>query len=186
MLSISRRAVTSPVIAKTLPVPVVAQAFAMMGLVTALRLIESIYVTSIAGLQRQVLENVVSGIMATVRGLGAVGVLALISPTLEAFFLWHAVVSVMTVGVLAAALYRALPSPPCAARFSWPALIGIWHFAAGMIAINFLALLLTQLDKIMLSRLLPLETFGYYVLAGMVVGVLSMLASPITTAFFPR
>ena len=177
---------TEWVIAKTLPVSVVAQAFAVMGLVTALRLIESIYVTSIAGLQRQVLENVVSGIMATVRGVGAVGVLALISPSLEAFFLWQAVVSMMAAGVFAVALYRALPSPACPARFSWPALIGIWRFAAGMIAINFLALLLTQLDKMMLSRLLPLESFGYYVLAGMVVGALSMLASPITTAFFPR
>jgi len=36
---------------------------------------------------------------------------------------------------------------------------GIWHFAAGMIVINLLALLFTQLDKILLARMLTLDAF---------------------------
>ena len=174
------------VIAKSLPLPVVAQAFAVMGFVTALRLIENIYVTSIASLQQQVLENAVTGIMATARGLGAVGILAWVSATLEAFFLWQALVSVMTTAILAALVYRALPGIPHPARFSWLSLRGIWRFTAGMMAINLLALLSTQLDKILLSRMLDLEAFGYYVFAATVVGALPMLAAPITNAYFPR
>jgi len=71
---------------KSLPVEVVAQAFAVMGLVTALRFIENIYVSSMVGLQRQVLQNAVTSITATVRGLGAVAVLAWVSPTIGASF----------------------------------------------------------------------------------------------------
>ena len=39
-------------------------------------------------------------------------------------------------------------------------------------AITFLSLLLMQVDKILLSRLLTLESFGYYALAGVVANAL--------------
>lgn len=172
--------------AKNLPVEVVAQAFAVMGVVTALRFIESIYVSSIVGLQRQVLENIVTSIMATARGLGAVGVLAWVSPTIEAFFIWQGLISLITVALFAGVVYRALPPSPRAARFSGSAMIGIWRFAAGMMAITFLALLLTQVDKILLSRLLTLEAFAYYAMASVVANALYMLLGPISTAFYPR
>ncbi len=58
---------------KDLPTNVVAQSITVMGIVVALRLVESIYVSSIVGLQRQVLESIVSSSMVTARGLGAVG-----------------------------------------------------------------------------------------------------------------
>ena len=174
------------VTAKNLPVEVVAQAFAVMGVVTALRFIENIYVSSIVGLQRQVLQNIVTSITATARGLGAIGVLAWVSPTIEAFFFWQGLISLMTLALFAGVVYRALPPAPLHARFSGSALIGIWRFSAGMMAITFLALLLTQIDKILLSRLLTLESFGYYVLAGVVANGLYMLTGPITTAFYPR
>jgi len=53
-------------------------------------------------------------------------------------------------------------------------------------SVTFLAILLTQLDKVLLSRLLSLESFGYYTLAATVAGVLYMVIGPITSAFYPR
>lgn len=172
--------------AKHLPTVAVAHAFAVMGLVTALRFIQDIYMSSTIGLQRQVHQNVVAGITATVRGIGAVALLAWVSPTVEAFFLWQALLSIITVALFAGIVYRALPKAPQPARFSGQALMNIWHFAAGVIVITFLSLLLTQVDRILLSRLLSLEAFGYYALAGVVAGVLSMLTGPVCTALYPR
>ena len=163
----------------------VARAFAIMGAVAALRFIENIYVSSIEGLQRQVLQNVVSSIMAGMRGIGAVGVLW-VSPTIEAFFVWQGLISVITVAALAAAVYSTLPKCSESARFSPPALLGVWRFSAGMVGITFLALLLTQVDRILLLRLLSLKAFGYYALAGVVANALYMMTGPITTAFYPR
>src|ERR1035438_1039748 len=121
------------VTAKHLPVEVVAHAFAVMGLVTALRFIQDIYVSCSVGLQRQVQQNMVTGITSTVRGLGAVALLAWVSPTVGAFFLWQALLSVITVAMFVGIVYRALPSAPRPARFSGPALMNIWRFAAGMV-----------------------------------------------------
>jgi O-antigen/teichoic acid export membrane protein len=172
--------------AGNLPTPSVAQAVAIMGAVAALRFIETIYDSTLVGLQRQVLENVVSSVMATIRGVGAVLVLVLLSPTIEAFFIWQGVMSAVSVAVLAVAVYRTLPPAPRRARFSVPELLLSWRFAAGMMVITVLALLLTQVDKILLSRLLTLEAFGYYALAATVANALYMLSGPVSTAAYPR
>jgi O-antigen/teichoic acid export membrane protein len=174
------------VTANQLPVHVIAQSFAVMGVVTALRFIEDIYMSCIAGLQRQVTQNLVTASMETARGLGAVSILAWISPTLKAFFLWQGLISLATVGLFAWIIHNELPRAPMPARFSASALIGIWRFAAGMMAITVLALLLTQTDKLLLSRLLSLEFFGYYALAGVIAGGLYTLTGPITGAVYPR
>ena len=172
--------------AEKLPVAAVAQAFTIMGVVAALRLIENIYRSSIVGLQRQVLLNVVTSIMATLRGLGALGILVWVSPTIKAFFLWQGVISITTVVFFAIIIYRIVPVATNSGRFSMKALRGIWHFASGMIGITFLSLLLTQVDKILLSKLLNLEEFGYYALAAVVAGGLTLMVSPIAQAFYPR
>lgn len=161
-------------------------AISLMGLLAALRFLETIYVGSVVGLQRQVLENGLSSSLSTLRALGAVAVLAWISPTIQAFFLWQGIVSVLTVSIYAWVVYRLLPRPPRAARFSREALLGIWRFAAGMIVISLMSLLLTQVDKMVLSRILPLKVFGYYALAGAVASALYTFNTPITTAFYPR
>ena len=54
----------------------------------------------------------------------------------------------------------------------------------GMIGITFLALLLTQVDKLLLSKLLTLSEYGYYTLAATVAAALYMLISPITQAWY--
>ncbi len=172
--------------AEKLPVGVVAQAFTIMGVVAALRFIENIYRSSIVGLQRQMLLNIVLSVMATLRGLGAVGILIWVSPTIEVFFAWQAIISIVTVSVFATVLYRMLPVAEHAVRFSLTALKEIRHFAVGMMTITFLAFLLTQVDKILLSRLLTLEAFGYYALAWTVASGIYMLPGPVTVAFYPR
>jgi O-antigen/teichoic acid export membrane protein len=172
--------------AEKLPTDTVAKAFTIMGAVTALRFLEGIYRSAIVGLQRQVLYNGVNSALATLRGLGAVVILIWVSPTIEAFFIWQGVISLLTLGVLSSVTYRTLPKAERDGQFSMPALRGIGRFAGGMMGITFLALLLTQVDKILLSKLLTLSDYGYYTLAAVVAGGLSMLVGPICQALFPR
>ncbi len=172
--------------AEMLPVDTVAQAFAIMGAVTALRFVESIYRSCVIGLQRQVMYNVVNSTLATLRGLGAVGILMWVSPTIEAFFIWQGIISLLSLGVLANVTYRALPKAQRGGQFSIPALRGIGRFAGGMMGITLLSLLLMQTDKILLSKLLSLSEFGYYSLAAVVAGALYMVVGPIGQAWFPR
>ena len=172
--------------AEKLPHPVVAQALWLMGVVAALGFAENVYISSLVGLQRQVAQNVASTAMSTARGLGAVFVLVWVAPTPKAFFLWQAAIALTSLCLSAVVVYRSLPAAPRPARFSRTALISIWRFAGGMLGITLLSILLTQVDKLLLSRLLSLEHFGYYALAGVVTSALFMLVGPIDSAFYPR
>ena len=172
--------------AENLPIDTVAQAFSIMGAVTALRFVEGIYRSCIIGLQRQVLFNTINSALATLRGFGAVGILMWVSPTIEAFFIWQGLISLLTLGVLASVTYNALPKAERGGEFSMPALRGIGRFAGGMMGITFLSLLLMQTDKLLLSKLLSLKEFGYYTLASIAAGALNMIVGPIGQAWLPR
>lgn len=170
---------------EALPTIVVAQAFTIMGLVIALRFVEGVYRSAILGLQRQVLFNAVNSAMATLRGLGAVGILAWVSPTIEAFFIWQGVVSIATLAILGATTYVTLPRGDCSGRFSVDALRGVWRFAGGILLMSILNMM-AQVDKIILSRILTLKDYGTYMLAVNTAFTLFILIAPISQAYYPR
>lgn len=172
--------------AEKLPVEQVAQAISIMGLVVALRFIEGLYRGAIIGLQKQILLSTASAALATLRSGGAVLVLIWVAPNIEAFFLWQGLVSGISIIVFMIITYYNLPPILHFAKFSWVQLKSIWKFASGMMTVTFLSLLLMQVDKIILSRLLSLEMFGYYTLAGTVAAVIFQLSGPIDQAFYPR
>ncbi len=172
--------------AETLSTEVVSKAFVILGLVTALRFVENIYRSTLVGLQRQVLLNVVNGLMATLRSIGAIGILVWVAPTIGAFFLWQALVSITTLAILGIATYRCFPKGERSGRFSVDALKSVLRFAGGMMGVTLLALLLTQVDKVLLSKLLTLSEYGLYTLAATVAGGLYMLVGPITQAYYPK
>jgi O-antigen/teichoic acid export membrane protein len=124
--------------------------------------------------------------MATFRGLGAVLILWLVSPTVEAFFSWQIVVSVIHIGLIVFFLWRRLPYAAEVPRFRRELLLNIWRFAAGMTGITVLSTILMQLDKVILSRMLSLELFGYYTLASVVAMTLYRFVGPVFSATYPR
>ena len=161
-------------------------AIMIMGLAVAFQWPMSFYSGGLMGLQRQVLLNVINVVMATFRGLGAVLILWLVSPTVLAFFLWQIVLSVVQTGLVVFFLWRSLPPAPEAPRFRRELLLSIWRFAAGMTGIVVTSTILTQLDKIILSRMLSLEVFGYYTLASVVAMSLLRCVGPVFSATYPK
>jgi O-antigen/teichoic acid export membrane protein len=171
---------------ETLSTEVVSKAFAIMGLVTALRFVEGVYRSTIFGLQRQVLFNVINCLMATLRGLGAVGILIWVSPTIEAFIIWQGIVSIATLFIFCITTYSCMPRGERSGRFSIDALRSVWRFAGGVVLGTLTGLLITSVDKVFISKYLSLSDVGYYTLAGTIVSILGVLLGPINQAVFPR
>lgn len=164
----------------------VEQAVILMGIVAALEWPGALYTGGLTGLQRQVLLNGVVAGTATIKSVGVVLVLWLVSPTITAFFKWQMLISALQTALLAAALWSALPDSGEGSAFRGSLLVRNWRFAAGMTGITVIVTVLTQIDKILLSKLLTLEAFGYYVLAFNAAGLLTHLVNPVFTALFPR
>mgnify|MGYP003384781039 CR=1 FL=1 len=165
---------------------VVASSLSIMGFVASLRFLEGIYKSCMLGLQRQVLLNVIVTCLSTLRGLGAALVIIYISPTIIAFFVWQAIVSILSVLIFSIVTYRSLPFTWTEGRFSLPELKRVSRFTSGIIGLTFLSVFVSQFDKLILSGLVGLDEYGYYTLATLLAGTLYMTASPITQAFYPQ
>jgi O-antigen/teichoic acid export membrane protein len=171
----------------SIPVKTVQQAVMTMGFVAALQWPLSFYEGGLMGLQKQVLYNGIKIVMTTLSGCGAVFILWKISPTITAFFEWQIIVSILYVTLFTLFLWRSLPPSDHSPRINGMLLRNIWRFAAGVSGITLSAMVLTQMDKIILSKLLPLEKFGYYTLAGVVSSVIPFLITgPVFNTLFPR
>lgn len=185
-------AVLSPAIAhgwltaKTLSSDTLAQAVFLMGLAIALQWMGTLYRGALLGLHRQVWLSLTSASMATVRGAGSVLVLVYISPTIVAFFAFQCAVSAIESVILGWYLRRHLPHPIAPATFSAQALRPVWKFAAGLGAVGILATALTQVDKLLLAKLLQLGEFGYFSLAVTVAGALAAAIVPVTNVAYPK
>jgi len=172
--------------AEQLSAQTIEQALLIMGFAMALQWPAAFYSGGLRGLQKQVLLNVIIISMSTFSSVGAVLILWLISPTIQAFFSWQIIISGINTCLLAWFLWHRLPPSGKMPTFQKQLLEGVWRFAAGMFGIGILATLLTQLDKIILSKILPLEMFGYYTLAGVVAMALYFFIGPVFSAVFPR
>ncbi len=162
------------------------QAILIMGFTLMLQWPTSLYVGGLIGLQRQIILNVVNISISTLRGVGAVAVLWLISPTIQAFFLWQIIISAIQTFLLMLLLWRRLPRAGNPAGFQKQLLHGIWRFAAGIGGTSILGIILTQVDKIILSKMLSLEMFGYYALASIIALSPLRLSGSLFVSIYPR
>lgn len=169
-----------------LPTDLVVNAIRLMGLIICFQWPVSLYVGCLAGLERQVLLNFLQIIFGTLRTFGAIGVLWWISPTLEAFFVWQLVTALITVASFAIVCWWVMPLRGQSARFSLIALRGVWRFATGLGATSAVTFLLSNLDRLILSKFISLTAFGYYNVANQLNTASRMLPGAVFQALFPR
>jgi len=161
-------------------------ALMIMGMSVAFQWPAGIYSGGLMGLQRQVVLNVTRSLMTTIQHGGAFLVLTQISPSILTFFCWQAFVGLITTFVLGVGVWKCLPQSERAAKFDRAYLLKNWRFATGITGITLVTMLLTQLDKIILSKMLSLELFGYYMLAFNIANNLNNFVTPIYSALFPK
>jgi O-antigen/teichoic acid export membrane protein len=163
----------------------IASALQMMAIALGLRFFEGLYRAVLMGLERQVLSNAIQTTNQFVRWAGAAAILAWVDRSVEAFFLWQVLASL--IGALLFRLSAAhVMQVKGAVKADWRSLWGERRFLSGMFIISGGAVLLTQTDKLLLANLLPLAEFGQYALAATAAGALMLLVAPIADAFYPR
>lgn len=171
---------------KSLPPELVRDTLILMAISLVVQVPSGLYVAGLMGLQRQVECSGLLALFGTIRGLGTVVVLWKICPDIRAFFLWQIIVCVIQVGVMRWVLWKRVRIERFPAKFSIRVLRSVKGFAGGMMLVTALSIVITQADKIILSRLVSLEMLGFYMLAWTGSSGLSRIAGPIIQAFSPR
>lgn len=158
----------------------------LMAISVALRFPMSLYQGGLMGLQKHVLVNIILVANGTLRGIGAIFVLWFISPTITAYFAWQAIISLTGSITFLIAMWVNLPKANKKGRFKWKIIQEIWRYAGAISANAVIGIFLSQLDKVVLSKMLPLKMFAYYSIATTVASSIWMIIIPFNTALFPK
>jgi len=164
----------------------IAWAIRIMGVAIAFQMPASLFHGGLMGLQKQVLANTLQISWGMFRGVGAVLVLWLLSPTIFAFASWQLLTNAVYCFLLRFNLWNVLSFNVAKPKFKIQVFQNTWRYAAGMVGMSLISIALTQTDKLAVSKILPLEMLGYYSLAGTVAVVIVSFGGPIATAIFPQ
>jgi O-antigen/teichoic acid export membrane protein len=170
---------------KLLSPETVKQAVMLMGLIGACRWPIGLYTGVLLGAERLDLTTGITMVFSTIGSVGGIAILAWVSPTVSAFFVWQAVVGGVQVLVLRAVAWRTIGRED-GIQFDFDRLRKVFRFSAGMSLIALTGVIFTQLDKLVLSKTLDLEGFGHYMLATAIAGSLYMLITPVYNVLYPR
>ena len=171
---------------KDLSIQTITYSFVFLSLSLIFQFPIGFYSGGLLGLQRQVMLNIIRIVFATLKSVGALVVLILISNPILPFFAWTLFVSIIQAFVLKYFLWYYLPKRSSKAVFDKEELRNIWRFAVGMLGISLTAILLTQIDKIILSKVLSLAQFGYYTVGCTLGLIVYQITGPLSQSYFPK
>jgi O-antigen/teichoic acid export membrane protein len=158
----------------------------VMALAIAVQLPQSFYSAALAGQERHVTLNIIQIFWHGVRFLGVIPVLMLVAASPLIFFQWQVVSGIVITAATAAAIWTSLPRFSRRPRFCPLLLRETLRFAAGAGTFTISAVIISQMDKVVLSKQLSSEQFGYYMLAYSIPSALFVICSSIQTVIFPR
>jgi len=171
-----------------LPLAEVTVAVVLMGLIVPVRWVSGLYRGAINGFERQIWLGGFNVLIATPRFVGVLLVFETMGATPTLFFSYQLVVALMEVAGLIFMTYFLMPRRAKGTpRFvSWGALRGVLGFSMTIAFTASVWVFVTQTDKLVLSKLLSLEEYGYFTLAVLVAGGVNVIGAPIAQALLPR
>lgn len=178
---------TSWISAESLSHDTVRRAVIIFGITVGLRWPVALYTGILRGVEKQVKLNVISIVVSSLKGIGSVVFIMFISNSILILLEWHLICGVIEVIFIGTFAWKSLPVPLRPKRsFSYPALRSILGFSATVAGISILAIIIKQIDKMIISKLLPLADVGYYNTAFQACAGIQLFITPISTAVFPR
>lgn len=160
----------------------------VMAICVALRWMTGLYRGVIAGFEEIVWLSIINSCIATIRFPGALLYMYHFGFTVKSFFVFQLSVAIIEFLLLSTKSFLLLPKLDLKQKIGWSLkpvkpLLG---FALTIAFTSSVWVLFTQLDKFVLSGILPLADYGYFTLAVLVAGGILQLSSPISAPIMPR
>lgn len=177
---------------KSLPPEAVIYALQLMAAGVALRWMSGLYRGIVSGAEQMVWLGGFNAFIATLRFLLVIPMLQYVDNSIGVFFIYQALVAAIELIVLAGKTHAALPPIGGGERLGWTpatllAPIGpVVRFSLGIAFTSTVWVLITQTDKLILSKLLPLADYGFFTLAVLAASGIMMISGPISSALLPR
>lgn len=167
----------------------VTYALQIMVLSIVLRWMGGLYRGVVTGYERLIWLSGFNVAIASLRFLGVLAVMHLAGHTPTVFFTYQAIVAVVEFSVLCWMTYRVLPAiDPTGSKVGWSVAPVKKQLAfAGAVAFtSSVWVIVTQLDKLLLSGILSLSDYGNYSLAVLIASGITTAVAPIAASITPR
>lgn len=174
--------------ASKLPIGEVQIAVQLMALSIALRWMCGLYRGAISGSERLVWLSGFNSAMATFRFVGVLPLLMFVGTSPTIFFSFQFALALIELAGLLIYAYHLLPTTPSGGRlpWDWAPLKPVLKFSMMIAFTSSVWVLVTQTDKLVLSKILPLAEYGYFTLAVLVASGVMVISGPISGALMPR
>ena len=160
----------------------------LMGVIASLRLVSGLYRGVINGFEKQVWLSFFNIIISTLRFVFIIAIFFLIGTNVFVFFSYQLMVAVLEITVLIWKSYSILPKkfPNFFQSFSIPKFGDTLRFSLTVAFTGSVWILVTQTDKLLLSKLLTLNQYAYFSMAVLLANGLMTVSAPISNAVLPR
>ena len=171
-----------------LPHGEVVAAVQLMAFIIAMRWMAGLYRGAINGSEQQVWLGGFNAGIATLRFCGVLPLLMFVGTSPTVFFRYQLGIALVELCLLLVYAYRLLPGIPAGARlaWSWTPLKPVLRFSLTIAFTSSVWVFVTQTDKLVLSRILPLADYGYFTLAVLVASGIVIISGPVGNAIMPR
>jgi len=156
----------------------------LVGIIIGCRWPGQLYQASLMGAERLVLTSSLNFLAVLLSQGGSIVLLLFFSGGIHSVLIWQAIAGLGQVLILRSLAWRQVGRP--LRQINAGSLRQVWRFSAGVSVIAASGVLLSQLDKVLLSRLLPLAEFGQYMLAFAIASILYLISTPIFNVIYPR
>lgn len=174
--------------ASKLPIGEVQIAVQLMALSIALRWMCGLYRGAISGSERLVWLSGFNSAMATFRFVGVLPLLMFVGTSPTIFFGFQFGLALIELAGLLLYAYHLLPTITTGGglAWDWAPLKPMLKFSMTIAFTSSVWVLVTQTDKLVLSKILPLAEYGYFTLAVLVASGVMVISGPISSALMPR
>jgi O-antigen/teichoic acid export membrane protein len=158
----------------------------LMGGMISSRWLVGLYRGGLNGLEQMVALNVAGMVVATLRSVGVLAVLLFWTTRPSGFFAYQLVVAMLELIIMRGLFYRAFPMGGTGLWPTFRSLRGIFGLAGSMAFLAGLWVAISQADRLVLSWMLDLRSYGFFMVAVTLAGGIILLAGPLGQALQPR
>lgn len=171
-----------------LPLDEVRRSIMLMAVIVAFRWMCGLYRGGINGFERLVWLSSFNMVIATARFVLVVPFFSLVGATPTVFFGYQLIVAIIEFVVLVFKTYRIFPTAQGGERWGeqWKELKNVLRFSLSIAFTSSVWVFVTQTDKLVLSKVLPLAQYAHFALAVLVASGVSVISGPISGALLPR
>jgi O-antigen/teichoic acid export membrane protein len=175
-----------------LAVATVTDSLKFISVAVAMRWMSGLYRGIATGAEDFVWLGLFNAVIATLRFVGVIPALIFIGGTPIVFFGYQCAIGIVELVGLFAKAQRLVPGVPDNGRMKWSfkLMFSTVRRSLGFsLGISFAAIvwvMMTQVDKLMMSKLLPLTDYGVFTLSVLAASGVNLVAGPLNSALLPR